>query len=115
MNQMSPARAKENRAMIKVKSVRYPFVYRQVYAGVIRPEEFEAVFKSVSYCRIPVHKDAYWLFETGMDMDLFKAWERDYERRRLAGDPGLSGPEKKTKRKTLKKGELYRQERGEEA
>jgi hypothetical protein len=101
---MSPAKAKENRAMIKVKSVRYPFVHRQKYAGLIRPEEFEAVFKSISYCRIPVHNNAYWMFETAMDMDLFKEWENNYERIRMAGSAGLPEPEKKSIAASRRKG-----------
>jgi hypothetical protein len=76
MNHMSPARAKQNKAMMKTKGVRYPFLHRQEHKGIIRPEEFEQAFPAIMFCRIPVHRDVYWLFETALDIDLFKVWEK---------------------------------------
>jgi ABC-type Fe3+/spermidine/putrescine transport system ATPase subunit len=77
-NHMSPARAKQNREIMKAKEVRYPFKHLQQYKGMIRPEEFEKVFPSIQFVRIPVHKAVYWMFETAVDMDLFKAWEKSH-------------------------------------
>lgn len=75
-NHMSPARAKQNREMLKTKLIRYPYQYTQQFKGMIRPEEFERVFPSITFCRIPVHQTVYWLFETAVDMDMFAAWEK---------------------------------------
>lgn len=79
MNQMSLARARENRAILKVKEARYPFLYRQTYKGLLRPEWFEQTFPSIPFVRVPINKDVYWRFETALDLDLFKAWEKSRE------------------------------------
>jgi hypothetical protein len=73
---MSPNKAKENRELLRVKQITYPYMTTTMLKDKVRPDAFGETFKSIVFAYIPIHNTCYWLFREPIDLDLFKEWRK---------------------------------------